>query len=224
MDELIRTLAVYALPVLFALTMHDAAQAFAARHFGDNTAHAAGRTTFNPLAHIDPLGTIVIPIAMFLMTSFVFGYAKPLPLNYGQMRNPKRDMAWVALSGPGANFVMALIWLVLLVLLTHFQVQESFPLLVAKAGVQVNLWLMAFNLLPIPSMDGGRVLFSILPNKLAIKYARLEPYGFIILLVLIMLPQLTSGPSIIGIWLTVIGGLADFLLRLIVSPLAILLS
>jgi Zn-dependent protease len=224
MDELIRTLAVYALPVLFALTMHDAAQAFAARHFGDNTAHAAGRTTFNPLAHIDPLGTIVIPIAMFLMTSFVFGYAKPLPLNYGQMRKPKRDMAWVALSGPGANFVMALIWLVLLVLLTHFQVQESFPLLVAKAGVQVNLWLMAFNLLPIPSMDGGRVLFSILPNKLAIKYARLEPYGFIILLVLIMLPQLTSGPSIIGIWLTVIGGLADFLLRLIVSPLAILLS
>jgi len=224
MDELIRTLAVYALPVLFALTMHDAAQAFAARHFGDNTAHAAGRTTFNPLAHIDPIGTIVIPIAMYLMTSFVFGYAKPLPLNYGQMRKPKRDMAWVALSGPAANFVMALIWMVLLVLLTYFRVQESFPLLVAKAGIQVNLWLMAFNLLPIPSMDGGRIMFSILPNTLAIKYARLEPYGFIILLVLILLPQLTSGPSIIGIWLTVIGGLADFLLRLMVTPLVILLS
>lgn len=224
MDELIRNLAVYALPVLFALTMHDAAQAFAARHFGDNTAHAAGRTTFNPLAHIDPIGTIVIPVAMYLMSGFVFGYAKPLPLNYGQMRKPKRDMAWVALAGPGANFVMALIWLVALVLLSHFQVQEEFPLLVAKAGVQTNLWLMAFNLLPIPSMDGGRVLFSVLPNKLAFKYARLEPYGFIILLALIMLPRLIPFPNVIGIWLAIVGTVADLLLRLIVSPLAMLLG
>jgi Zn-dependent protease len=101
MDELIRNLAVYALPVLFAITMHDAAQAFVARRFGDNTAHAAGRTTLNPLAHIDPIGTILIPVVMYMMTSFVFGYAKPLPLNYGQMKHPKRDMAWVALAGPG---------------------------------------------------------------------------------------------------------------------------
>jgi Zn-dependent protease len=217
MDELIRNLAVFALPVLFALTMHDAAQAFVARHFGDNTAHAAGRTTLNPLAHIDPIGTIVIPAAMYLLSGFVFGYAKPLPLNYGQMRNPKRDMAWVALSGPAANFVMALIWLIILILLTHFQVEEEFPRLVAKAGVQTNLWLMAFNLLPIPSMDGGRVVFSMLPHNLAFKYARLEPYGFIILLVLILVHA-------IGPWLYWIGGIAQLLLSVIVSPLNVLLS
>lgn len=217
MDELIRNLAVYALPVLFALTMHDAAQAFVAKRFGDNTAHAAGRTSLNPLAHIDPIGTIVIPVVMYLMTGFVFGYAKPLPMNYGQMRHPKRDMAWVALSGPGANFLMALIWLVAAIFLQYFGVQEDFPNLVAKAGVQTNLWLMAFNLLPIPSMDGGRVLFSLLPHKAAYQYARLEPYGFIILLALIFL-------HVIGPWLYWIGIIANVLLHLIVYPLTILLS
>jgi len=217
MDELIRNLAVYALPVLFALTMHDAAQAFVARRLGDNTAHAAGRTTLNPLAHIDPIGTIVIPVAMYLMTSFVFGYAKPLPLNYGQMRHPKRDMALVALSGPGANFLMALIWLIFGILLQYFQVDESFPNLVAKAGVQVNLWLMAFNLLPIPSMDGGRIVFSLLPHKAAYQFARLEPYGFLILLALIFL-------KVVTIWLFFVGSIAGKLLYLIASPLLLLLS
>jgi Zn-dependent protease len=224
MDELIRNLAVYALPVLFAITMHDAAQAFVARHFGDNTAHAAGRTTLNPLAHIDPIGTILIPVAMYLMSGFVFGYAKPLPLNYGQMRKPKRDMAWVALAGPGANFLMALFWVILLILLSHFQVQESFPLLVARAGMEVNLWLMAFNLLPIPSMDGGRVVFSVLPNKLAYKYARLEPYGFIILLALILLPRFIPGLNLIGMWLSVVSTIAQFLLSLVIWPLNLLLA
>jgi Zn-dependent protease len=217
MDELIRNLAVYALPVLFALTMHDAAQAFVAKRFGDNTAHAAGRTTFNPLAHIDPIGTIVIPVAMYLMSGFVFGYAKPLPVNYGQMRHPKRDMAWVALSGPGANFLMALIWLLIGVFLEYFGVQERFPHLVADAGVQTNLWLMAFNLLPIPSMDGGRVLFSILPHKAAFQFARLEPYGFIILLALIFL-------HVIGYWLYWVGIIANLLLHLIIYPLNFLLT
>lgn len=217
MDELIRNLAVYALPVLFALTMHDAAQAFVAKRFGDNTAHAAGRTTFNPLAHIDPIGTIVIPVVMYLTVHFVFGYAKPLPINYGQMRNPKRDMAWVALSGPGANFLMALIWLLLGIFLDYFSVQESFPHLVADAGVQTNLWLMAFNLLPIPSMDGGRVLFSILPHKAAFQFARLEPYGFVILLALIFL-------KVIGYWLFWVGVIANLLLHLIVYPLNFLLT
>jgi Zn-dependent protease len=217
MDELIRNLAVYALPVLFALTMHDAAQAFVARRLGDNTAHAAGRTTLNPLAHIDPVGTIVIPVVMYLMTSFVFGYAKPLPLNYGQMRHPKRDMAFVALSGPAANFVMALIWLIFGILLQYFQVDESFPNLVAKAGVQVNLWLMAFNLLPIPSMDGGRIVFSLLPQKAAYQFARLEPYGFLILLALILL-------KVVTIWLFFVGAIAGKLLYLIASPLILLLG
>jgi Zn-dependent protease len=217
MDELIRNLAVYALPVLFALTMHDAAQAFVAKRFGDNTAHAAGRTTLNPLAHIDPIGTIVIPVVMYLMSGFVFGYAKPLPINYGQMRHPKRDMAWVALSGPGANFLMALIWLLIGVFLEYFGVQERFPHLVADAGVQTNLWLMAFNLLPIPSMDGGRVLFSILPHKAAFQFARLEPYGFIILLALIFL-------HVIGYWLYWVGIIANLLLHLIIYPLNFLLT
>jgi Zn-dependent protease len=217
MDELIRNLAVYALPVLFALTMHDAAQAFVAKRFGDNTAHAAGRTTFNPLAHIDPIGTIVIPVVMYLTVHFVFGYAKPLPINYGQMRHPKRDMAWVALSGPGANFLMALIWLLIAIFLDYFGVQERFPHLVANAGVQTNLWLMAFNLLPIPSMDGGRVLFSLLPHKAAFQFARLEPYGFIILLALIFL-------KVIGYWLYWVGIVANVLLHLIVYPLNFLLT
>lgn len=217
MDELIRNLAVFALPILFAITMHDAAQAFVARHFGDNSAHAAGRTTFNPLAHIDLIGTIVIPVVLYLFQGPVFGYAKPLPIDYGQMRNPKRDMAWVALSGPGANFLMALIWALLAIFLNYFQVAESYPHLVARAGVQVNLWLMAFNLLPIPPMDGGRVVFSMLPHKAAYKFARLEPYGLIILLVLIM-------THIVGYWLAIVGVLAEWMLNLILYPLTFLLS
>lgn len=217
MDELIRNLAVYALPVLFAITMHDAAQAFVAKRFGDNTAHAAGRTTLNPLAHIDPIGTIVIPAVMYLMSGFVFGYAKPLPLNYGQMKHPKRDMAFVALAGPGANFVMALLWMVLAIVLHVFNVEESFPKLVAAAGVKTNLWLMAFNLLPIPSMDGGRILFSVLPHKAAYQFARLEPYGFLILLALILL-------KVVGYWLFFVESVAGFVLQLLVSPLLALLG
>ena len=217
MDELIRNLAVFALPILFAITMHDAAQAFVARHFGDNSAHAAGRTTLNPLAHIDLIGTIVIPTVLYLFGGPVFGYAKPLPLDYGQMRNPKRDMAWVALSGPAANFLMALLWVLIAIFLRYFQVAESYPHLVSQAGVQVNLWLMAFNLLPILPMDGGRVVFSMLPHKAAYKFAKLEPYGLIILLVLIM-------THIVGYWLAIVGVLADLLLNLIVYPLNLLLS
>jgi len=217
MDELIRNLAVYALPILFAITMHDAAQAFVARHFGDNSGHAAGRTTLNPLAHIDLIGTIVIPVVLYLFRGPVFGYAKPLPIDYSQMRNPKRDMAWVALSGPAANFLMALIWALLAIFLRYFRVGESYPHLVAQAGVQVNIWLMAFNLLPIPPMDGGRVVFSMLPHKAAYKFAKLEPYGLIILLLLIM-------THIVGYWLAIVGTIADLLLSLIVYPLNLLLS
>lgn len=217
MDEQIRNLAVFALPILFAITMHDAVQAFVARHFGDNSGHAAGRTSFNPLAHIDPIGTVVIPAVLYLTTGFVFGYAKPLPIDYGQMRNPKRDMAWVALSGPAANFAMALVWAVLAMLLHYFGVTERFPIMVAQAGITTNIWLMAFNLLPIPPMDGGRVVFSLLPHKAAYKYARIEPYGLIILLVLFMTP-------LIRYWLGIVSVLAELLLSLILSPLSMLLS
>jgi Zn-dependent protease len=217
MDELIRNLAVYALPVLFAITMHNAAQAYAAKYFGDMTPFAAGRVTTNPLAHIDPFGTIILPVMMYLATGFVFGYAKPLPIDYSRLRKPKRDMAFVALAGTAAHFGMALLWLLLGIFLQYFDVTEPFPNKVAKAGVLTNLFLLAFNLLPIPPMDGGRVVFALLPNKLAYKYARIEPYGFFILLGLMLL-------KLLAYWVIPVVAVAQVLLQLIVYPLTAILS
>jgi Zn-dependent protease len=217
MDELIRNIAVYALPVLFAITLHEAAHAYVARYFGDNTAYAAGRMTLNPLVHIDLFGTIVIPIALYLTTGFVFGYAKPVPVDFGRLRNPKRDMAWVALAGPGANFIMALMWLVFAVLLVAFHVGEEFPHKVAQAGVIANLLMFAFNLLPIPPLDGGRVLTSMLPNRLAYQFARIEPYGFFIVLALIFM-------NVLSFWVMPVMMFGRMLLQLIASPLTLLLT
>ncbi|VXC70734.1 site-2 protease family protein [Massilia sp. 9I] len=217
MDELIRNIAVYALPVLFAITLHEAAHAYVARYFGDNTAYAAGRMTLNPLVHIDIFGTIVIPIALYLTTGFVFGYAKPVPIDFGRLRNPKRDMAWVALAGPGANFIMALMWLILAVLLVAFNVGEEFPHKVAQAGLFTNLLMFAFNLLPIPPLDGGRVVTSMLPNRLAYKFARIEPYGFFIVLALIFF-------NLLAFWVMPVMALGRMLLQLIASPLTLLLT
>jgi len=215
--ELIRNIAVYALPVLFAITLHEAAHAYVARYFGDNTAYAAGRMTLNPLVHIDVLGTIVIPIALYLTSGFVFGYAKPVPVDFSRLRNPKRDMAWVALAGPGANFIMAFLWLVLAVLLVAFGVNEEFPHKVAQAGLFSNLLMFAFNLLPIPPLDGGRVVTSMLPNRLAYKFSRIEPYGFFIVLGLIML-------NLLAFWVMPVMHLGRVLLQLIASPLTLLLT
>ena len=217
MDELIRNIAVYALPVLFAITLHEAAHAFAARFFGDTTAYAAGRMSLNPLKHIDPLGTIVIPIALYLSTGFVFGYAKPVPIDFGRLRNPKRDMAWVALAGPGANFVMALMWLIFAALLGFAEVSEAFPHKVAQAGVLTNLLMFAFNLLPIPPLDGGRVLTSMLPHRMAYKFSRIEPYGFFIVLGLIFL-------KLLNFWVVPVMMLAGYALKLIASPITLLLN
>jgi Zn-dependent protease len=217
MDELIRNLAVYALPVLFAITMHNAAQAYAAKYFGDMTPFAAGRVTTNPLAHNDPFGTIILPVMMYLATGFVFGYAKPLPIDYSRLRKPKRDMAFVALAGTAAHFGMALLWLLLGIFLQYFDVSEPFPNKVAKAGVLTNLFLLAFNLLPIPPMDGGRVVFALLPNKLAYKYARIEPYGFFILLGLMLL-------KLLAYWVIPVVAVAQVLLQLIVYPLTSILG
>jgi len=211
MEETIRTIAVYALPVLFAITLHEAAHAYAAKYFGDNTAYSQGRMSLNPLVHVDIWGTIVIPIVMFLFSGFVFGYAKPVPVEFARLRNPKRDMAWVALAGPFANFIMAVLWLILGVLLVFFQVGEEFPHKVAQAGIVTNLLIMAFNLLPIPPLDGGRVVTAMLPHRAAYAFARIEPYGFFIVLALVML-------KVVGYWLTPVMALGGYLVQLAATP------
>lgn len=217
MDELIRNIAVYALPVLFAITLHEAAHAYAAKLFGDSTAFVAGRMSLNPLKHIDPIGTILMPLGLYLVFGFAFGYAKPVPIDFGALRNPKRDMAWVALAGPLANLAMALLWLVFALLIGAAGVDELFPHAVAKAGVLVNLLMFAFNLLPIPPLDGGRVLTSILPNRMAYKFARIEPFGMFIVLALIPL-------KLLPYWVTPVANLGQMFLSLLVSPLTLLLS
>ncbi|MGB7543134.1 MAG: site-2 protease family protein [Burkholderiales bacterium] len=191
--NLVQTIAIYALPVIFAITLHEAAHGYVARHFGDSSAWMLGRVSLNPLRHIDMVGTILVPL-LILVTSklfgsggILFGWAKPVPVNFNALRNPKRDMLWVAVAGPAANLVMALGWaLVLKLALAMPPNAFALPLsLMGEAGVNVNVVLMVLNLLPILPLDGGRVAMSLLPNKLAYRYSRLEPYGFPILLLLI---------------------------------------
>jgi Zn-dependent protease len=219
MNDIIQTIAVYALPVLFAITLHEAAHAYAAKYFGDPTAYMLGRMSLNPVRHIDPLGTIVIPIALYVATSgaFVFGYAKPVPIDFGKLRNPKRQMAWVSLAGPGANFVMALLWMIIFIFLHAANVREPFFLEMAQAGILVNILMFAFNLVPIPPLDGGRILTSMLPNRLANQFARIEPYGFFIVIALIYFKILTF-------WVMPVMYLTNLVLRTIVSPLSFLLN
>jgi Zn-dependent protease len=185
MENVIQAIAVYAIPVLFAITVHEAAHGYVARMFGDNTAYVLGRVTLNPIKHIDPLGTIVIPIGMVLMTGFMFGWAKPVPVDWGSLRKPKRDMIWVAAAGPGVNLLMAIGWALLYRVFSAVGVQEPYVYLVAQAGIAVNLIFMALNLLPIPPLDGGRIVSGLLPTRWSIAYSRIEPYGLIILLVLL---------------------------------------
>jgi len=193
MDSLIQTLAIYAIPVIFAITLHEAAHGYVARHFGDPTAWQAGRITLNPLKHVDPMGTIVVPMLILIASKIagssgiLFGWAKPVPVNFGRLRNPKKDMLWVAAAGPGANLVMALGWALLLKLAVSMpDTSYSLPLAeMARAGVNVNTVLMLLNLLPLPPLDGGRIAVSLLPHRAAWQFAKLEPYGFVILLVLL---------------------------------------
>jgi len=192
MDNLIQTIAVYAIPVLLAITLHEAAHGYVARMFGDSTAWMLGRVTLNPLKHIDPIGTILVPGAILLLSSLggggmLFGWAKPVPVNFGRLRNPKADMLWVAAAGPFVNLLMAVAWgLLFRIAATSEPGAYTLPMLkMADAGIQINAVLMALNLLPIPPLDGGRIAVSLLPDRLAWQYARLEPYGFPILLVLL---------------------------------------
>ena len=217
MDEIIRNIAVYALPVLFAITLHEAAHAYAARYFGDNTAYAQGRMTLNPISHIDLFGTIIIPIALYLTSGFVFGYARPVPVQFGNLRNPKRDMAWVALAGPLANLFMAVMWLIFAVVLTATGVSEDFPHKVAQAGIVTNLLIFAFNLFPLPPLDGGRVLTSMLPHGLAFKFAKIEPYGFFILLALLYF-------NVLAFWVQPVMWLGAQAVKFIASPFTFFLT
>lgn len=187
--NLIQTVAIYALPVLFAITVHEAAHGYVARYFGDNTAWMLGRVTLNPVKHIDPVGTILMPLLLYFATSgtFLFGYAKPVPVQFGKLRNPKRDMIWVALAGPGANFIQAILWAALYAVLIATGVGEPFFLVMCQAGVLVNLVMWAFNLFPFPPLDGGRILVGLLPWKQAQFVARLEPWGFFIVMGLVLL-------------------------------------
>jgi Zn-dependent protease len=203
-QQVIVYIAVYAIPVLFAITVHEAAHGYVARHFGDATAWVQGRVTLNPVKHIDPVGTILVPI-LTSFGGFLFGWAKPVPVNFANLRNPKRDMLWVAAAGPGANIAMALLWVLLARVMLDAGGDGSayeYWIRVADAGIRVNVGLAVLNLFPLLPLDGGRMLVSVLPNRLAYAYARLEPYGMIILVVLIVSGAL--GWLIGPVWMAVL--------------------
>lgn len=188
-DSLIQTIAIAALPVIFAITFHEAAHGYAARYFGDPTAWAAGRITLNPVKHIDLWGTILIPVLILTLSggSFLFGYAKPVPVDFGRLRHPKRDMLWVAAAGPAANLAMALFWGLLFKVAVEMPANlYSVPLAeMSQIGIVINTVLMVLNLFPLPPLDGGRIAVSLLPMRQAISFSRIEPWGFPILLALL---------------------------------------
>lgn len=190
MDNLIQALAIYALPVIFAVTLHEAAHGYAARQFGDLTAWQQGRVSLNPLRHIDPIGTLLVPglILLFSGGGLLFGWAKPVPVDFGRLRHPKRDMLWVAAAGPAANFVMLLGWAFLLKFgINHPDSMYGAAMqAMGQAGIMINASLMLLNLLPLPPLDGGRIVFSLLPHQWAWRFAKIEPYGLIILVVLLV--------------------------------------
>jgi Zn-dependent protease len=236
--HLVQTFALYAIPVLFAITLHEAAHGFVARHFGDMTAYAQGRVSLNPIRHIDLIGTVVVPLAILVVSwgTFLFGWAKPVPVNYSALRKPREHMAWVAAAGPAANLAMALFWALVLRLgiassaapdawaqvatqfgtgglvhavLNHGRGIAEFLIGVGAAGVAVNLILMLLNLVPIPPLDGGRIVTSLLPRRAAWRFAKIEPWGVPILLLLLFTKQL-------GVVLTPLFAESEALIRAVV--------
>lgn len=192
---LIQTIAISALPVIFAITLHEAAHGYAARHFGDNTAWLAGRISLNPLRHIDLFGTVLLPLLLFVVNSpFIFGWAKPVPVNFGRLRNPKRDMLWVAAAGPAVNLLMAFGWAVLLKLaiVMPFNAYTRPLAMMSEMGIGINVMLMVLNLLPLPPLDGGRIAVSLMPFSMAMKFSQLERWGIPILLLLSFTGMLSS--------------------------------
>jgi Zn-dependent protease len=216
-DYSIQAVAINAIPLIFAITIHEAAHGYAARKFGDNTAYMLGRVSLNPAKHIDPVGTILIPLVLILTGSpFLVGYAKPVPVNFGRLKNPRIDSIWVALAGPGSNFIQALIWAILLISFVGLGVDEKFLLAMSQAGITWNLGLLVFNLFPIPPLDGGRVLASLLPARQSIALGRLEPWGFFIVLGLVF-------TGIIGsLWMEPLMAFFKWLLYLLTLPLQML--
>ena len=216
-NSLVQTVAIYALPVLFAITLHEAAHGYVARHFGDMTAHAQGRISLNPMRHIDPIGTIIVPILILLLSrnlvagGLLFGWAKPVPVNNSALRKPRQHMALVAAAGPVANLIMALIWaLVLKFSLLSPAGRFAEPLeLMSQAGIMVNLIFMFLNLLPILPLDGGRIVASLLPTRAAWRYSKLEPFGLPLLVLLLV-------TNVLSVVLGPLVGASDALIRALV--------
>ena len=196
-DTIFYYISIYAIPLIFAITLHEAAHGYAARYFGDNTAYMMGRISLNPVRHIDPMGTIGLPVLLLVLGSpIMFGWAKPVPVNFSALRNPKQDMRYVAAAGPAANLLMAIAWALSLRILISMGVSNDVLLNMCMVGVTINVVLMLFNLLQILPLDGGRILASLLPNHAAYKYSQLEPYGMMIVVVLLVSGIIT--PIIFG--------------------------
>jgi len=216
--NLVQVIAIYALPVILAITLHEAAHGYVAKYFGDMTAYMEGRVSLNPLRHIDPFGTVALPLILLGLTKLfgggiIFGWAKPVPVNFANLRHPKRDMLWVAAAGPLSNFVMALFWALLVKIgLSLPENYFALPLaLMGAAGVFFNIIIMVLNLVPLPPLDGGRILVSLLPHRLAWRVARIEPYGFMILILLLLTGVLGTllWPAI-GALMALVAGLFGF--------------
>ena len=220
-NTIVQTVAVYLVPVLFAISLHEAAHGYAARYFGDPTAANEGRLSLNPIRHIDPFGTVLLPLMLYLTIQIPFGYAKPVPVDFSRLRNPKKQMAWVAFAGPGSNFVMGLAWMIAFVVLSVLPPTEigAFLRKMAGAGVSVNAAMFVFNMIPVPPLDGGRIMTGILPMSLARPYASIERYGMYVFgaLVLLMYLGVLDGVLmaairfVIGVFLTLVTPLTSLL-------------
>jgi Zn-dependent protease len=217
--QLIQTVLIYALPVIFAITLHEAAHGFAAQRLGDPTAAMLGRVTLNPFPHIDPIGTILMPLLLYFSTggAFLFGYAKPVPVRFDRLRHPKRDMVWVALAGPASNLLQALLWGALLYALVGSGITERFFLEMCKAGMLANVVMFAFNLFPLPPLDGGRIVVGLLPWRQALLFSRIERWGFFIVMALVITGVVSA------LWMQPLMDLTFSFIKLALSPLSFLI-